>query len=255
MLIKKLKASVIISVVAFFVIFFIFCGFAIDFSLVLTTRAQLQNAVEVSALNSLDRRTDAAIRNRANEIFNCSRVGSLSHARIANIQIKADPNRAVQISATVPVRPYFLSVLGINEIELQAQASARAVYTTPSVDGSFDLANHIQYELDTPFLAREKEIFVRRGGSNASRDFRVFAGLSSGGNNPNNIRWIEITCSRDNNWYGINDSCTGVRNIGAAKFIRLSLDTTSPPNYYWDEFVIDNISVLTSVRLIRNSSF
>jgi len=253
--VRKLKSSVIISVVAFFIIFFIFCGFAIDFSLVLTSRAQLQNAVEVSALNALDKRSDVKIRGRVNEVFNYSKVGIIRNARIINIETRLDPNRAVKVTAIMPVRPYFLSALGINQIELQAQAAARATYITPNVDSSFDLANHIQYKLDFPFIAREKEIFIQRGEPNADRDFRVFAGLSDEDNNLSALRWVEITCSKENNWYGIDDTCIDAGRLGAAKYIRLSLDTTSPPNYYWDDFNIGDIKVLTSVKLIRSVDF
>lgn len=255
MFVRKLKSSITISVVAFFIIFFIFCGFAIDFALVLTSRAQLQNAVEVSALNALDKCIESEIRVRASEIFNYSKVGMIRNARITNIAIKTDPNRAIQVSATTPLRPYFLSALGINQIELQARATARAIYTTPSVDSSFNLPNHIQYKLNLPFLSREKEIFVQRGEPNSSRDFRVFVGLSDEDDKSSGIRWVEITCSKKDNWYGIDDNCAGARPLGAAKYVRLSLDTTSPPNYYWDDFNIADIKVLTSVKLIRNADF
>ena len=255
MFLKKSKSSVIISVAAFFIIFFIFCGFAIDFSLVLVSRAQLQNAVETTALNSLDENKEEKIKKRAQTIFNYSKTGNIRYAQITSIETKPDPNRAILITATAPIRPYFLSALGINIIELQARASAMANYTTPQIDTSFDVPNHIQYKLTRPFLARNKEIFVVRGGENKERNFRVFAGLSNKEDDESNLRWIEITCSEENHWYGINDNCSGTENLGAAKYIRLSLDTTSPPNYYWDEFEIAKISVLTSIKLIKSSDF
>ena len=98
-------------------------------------------------------------------------------------------------------------------------------------------------------------VFIQRGKPNEDKEFRVFAGLSDEGNSEEGIRWVEITCSKKDNWYGIDDTCIDTDRLGAAKYIRLSLDTTSPPNYYWDDFNIDDIKVLTSVKLIRNSAF
>ena len=264
MSIKKIKASVVISVAAFFAIFFVFSGFAIDFTFMLIARSQLQTAVETAALAALDEHTSAKIEEKARRIFNYSRVGKLEHSRITNLDVKTNP-RAIMISANAPVGTYFLSVLGISRIDVQARAAARVETQRPSAFVSAKMPlppNHRQYKLDRPFLARSREIFIRR--LSPDLPYRVFVAL--GNNDAENIRWVEITCSASsgstNNtgvWYSINHSCTGVGELGAAQYVRLSPTTQSPPNYYWDwdknGFSIEDFSVITSVRLIRRSEF
>lgn len=257
---KKLKSSVIVSVAAFFAIFFIFCGFAIDFTLMLVSRLQLQNAVETAALSSLDESEEESIRNKAQRIFDYSCVGGLKNAKIDSISVKSS-SRAVLIKAVAPVQPFFLSALGIHVIEVQARAAARGVFEAPSADGTGTVPpNHKQYKTDKPFLSRKSVLYVERGGVNSNRDIRVFVGLSDVDDQYANLRWVEVTCSAhekngNSAWYNIDDNCIVAQPLGAARYIRLALNNTSPPNYYWDEFNIDEISVLTSVRLIRSSAF
>ena len=259
MSLKKLKSNVVISVAAFFALFFIFCGFAIDFTLVLVSRLQLQNAVETAVLSALDESDKNGIRKKAQRVFNYSCVGGLKNAKIKSINIKTT-SRAIMIQASAPVQPFFLSALGIHIIEVQAKAAAKGIYETPTTNSTGGVPpNHKQYKTSKPFLSRKSAFYVKRGGTNAGRNFRVFVGLSNEENKASALRWVEVTCSAHNKdggaWYNVDDNCTGLNNLGAAKYIRLSLSTTSPPNYYWDEFEITKISVLTSVKLIKSSEF
>lgn len=256
---KKLKSSVVVSISAFFVIFFIFCGFAIDFTLMLVARGQLQNAVEVAALGALDEYEEAKISARAQKLFGYSKVGALKNSKIGKISVETNP-RAIMISASAPVQPYFLSALGIHIIEVQARSAAKVVKQTPSRYSSSALPvppNHIQYKLDKPFLSRGRELFIK--GISPDKPYRVFVAL--GDSDEEDVRWVEVTCSaNDKNggtWYSIDDDCNGVGNLGAAQYVRLSLKPQSPPNYYWDweDFKVDEISVITSVKLVKSSDF
>ena len=260
MSIKKLKSNVVVSVAAFFALFFIFCGFAVDFTLVLVSRLQLQNAVEVAALSSLDESDENKIKNRAQKIFEYSCVNGLKNAKIRSITVKPS-SRAILIEAKAPVQPFFLSALGIHIIEVQARAAAKGVFDTPASDTTGGVPpNHKQYKASHAFLSRKSVLYVKRGGIYAGRTFRVFVGLSDNEDSASNLRWVEVTCSAHNKktndaWYNIDDNCTKTPPLGAAKFIRLALNNESPPNYYWDNFQIDKISVLTSVKLIRAIDF
>ena len=261
---KKLKSSVVISIAAFFAIFFIFSGFAIDFTFVLVARSQLQTAVETAALSSLDEYEETEIAKRARKIFNYSKVGGIKYAEITSLQVKTNP-RAVMVTATAPVKTYFLSALGISRVDVQARAAATVESKSPEPFASARMpvpSNHKQYKLDKPFLARGREIFIK--GMSPELAYRVFVALGS--ENPEDVRWVEVTCSASpgstNNtgiWYSLDDTCNGSGALGAAQYIRLSLQTQSPPNFYWDwdktGFSIEDFSVITSVKLIRASMF
>ncbi len=256
---KKLNSSVVVSIAAFFVIFFIFCGFAIDFTLVLVARGQLQNAVEVAALGALDEYEESKIRARAQKLFGYSKVGSIKNSKIGTISVKTNP-RAIMISASAPVQPYFLSALGLHIIEIQARSAAKVVKQTPIVYSSGQMPippNHIQYKSDKPFLSRGREIFIK--GISPDKPYRVFVAL--GDSDKEDVRWVEITCSAQDKdggtWYSIDDNCNGIGNLGAAQYVRLSLKPQSPPNYYWDwkDFKVDEISVITSAKLVKSSDF
>ncbi len=255
---KKLNASVVVSVTAFFIIFFIFCGFAIDFTLVLVSRSQLQNAVETAALASLDEYEVSKIEQRARNVFAYSKVGQIKHSKV-NVTAKKSP-RSVKVNASSPVPVFFLSALGIYQIEVQANAVAKEVRSSllPFVSAKLPLPpNHVQYKHDIPFLSRGREVFVK--GVSPDKPYRVFAAL--GDSDKESVRWVEITCSAQNDdggtWYSIDNDCNGIGKLGAAQYVRLSLNNQSPPNYYWDwkDFSVSEISVISSVKLVKSSEF
>ena len=65
-------------------------------------------------------------------------------------------------------------------IDVQAQAAAKGVYETPKNDSTGGVPpNHKQYKVSQSFLARESAFYVKRGGRNSNRNFRVFVGLSN----------------------------------------------------------------------------
>lgn len=139
MLKKKKTASAIVYMVVFLVMFLAFSAFAVDGTIVWTNRVKLQNATEATALaaaaefDSHSLATVAAIESHAKKIFKFLKVDSLSTMRVSDdnnptnddISVVIDTsNRKVCVASTMISQPFFLAFLGVNGVELKANACA-----------------------------------------------------------------------------------------------------------------------------------
>ena len=245
---KKLKASVLVSVIALFAVFFIFCGFAIDFSMIVATRSQLQNAVETAALSAVSEIPSGNAENTAREIFSYSRVNLIRQARITNIELKASQN-AMLVEASTPAQIYFLSALGINFIEIQARAAAQIQESNVAPDKDFAIANQLQFTApNIIFNKTGNEIRITR--TSETSEYLTYVGLND---SINETKWVEITCASNDataevQEFDINAECVRNNNgdISAAKFIRVINNNSLTPLEV--ELSLINISKLIRVR-------
>lgn len=122
------NGSSLIFVVFFLIMFLAFAAFAIDGTIVLTNRAELQNATEMTALAAAsvfgsdpDPSIDADnVRAAATNTFNLLNRFNLKNTDI-NVVVDAS---TVTVNTTMISQPFFLAFMGINGIKLEAKASA-----------------------------------------------------------------------------------------------------------------------------------
>lgn len=247
---NKKNASILVSIIAFFTIFFIFCGFAIDFSMTISARLQLQNAVETAALNAVKNINSGTAEITARNIFSYSKANLIKTSRISNITIK-NPQKAILVEATAQAQPYFLSALGINNIQIQAQSAAQLIPQILQPDTDFNIINHLQYTYPTLIFSNPgNEIKITRG--DTTGEYSVYIGLN---NKLDQTRWIEITCSSDDKTakeqeFDFNKVCEQNNgDISAAKFIRIVNKNSSTP------LEVDELMLLNIAKLISRSSF
>lgn len=119
----KKRASTIVFVIFFFILFLAFAAFAVDGTITLTNRAELQYATESAALagaSGLNSTTD--IQTAVTNTFNYLNKNYLKHAKITvNVNLA---RKRVFVHTTMVSQPFFLSVLGISGINLSANAYA-----------------------------------------------------------------------------------------------------------------------------------
>lgn len=139
------NGSSLIFVVFFLVVFLAFAAFAVDGTIVLTNRAELQSATEMTALaaaaefnNPLTATSDVHsptckniedhIRATAKDTFKLLNQGSLKNVDVDNINffsVNVPPaSNKVTVSTTMISQPFFLAFLGVSGIKLDAKASA-----------------------------------------------------------------------------------------------------------------------------------
>ena len=237
---NKVNGSVLVTIIAFFVIFFIFCGFAIDFALVLVSRAQLQNAVETAALGALNEYDTSKIISKSYSVFNYSKTGLIQTAKISHVRARTDDERAVWIQASVPARPFFLSALGIYQIEVEAQAVAKAEYEI--LGFTKPVPNHWEFKTSKPFLERGREIKISK--VDGISNYKVYASLPT---TSGEKTWHEVSLKEG--WYSIEKG-----SLGAAQYITIILDPDA--HFYWDNKTSKpEIKVLTAVKLVKSSEF
>lgn len=134
MLNKKRNASATIYLISFLVIFLAFAAFAVDGTIVWTNRIKLQNATESTALaaasefSNYSSITAATIESDARNIFAFLKHDSLEtvHENInSNFAVTANPaSRTVCVTTNMVSQPFFLAFLGVNGINLSANACA-----------------------------------------------------------------------------------------------------------------------------------
>lgn len=127
---KKRNASAVVYLIFMFTTLLGFCAFAIDATIIFTTRAKLQSATEMtafaaaSAFNSSTMVIPSDIESAANNTFNLLKVSDLKHAKIVTpIDVKLN-SKKVLIKTQVNAQTYFLAFLGVPYVELNAQALA-----------------------------------------------------------------------------------------------------------------------------------
>lgn len=124
------NGSSLIFVVFFLVMFLAFAAFAVDGTIVLTNRAELQNATEIAALaaaSGFDTDPDSAkeaenVRTAATNTFKLLSQFSLKHADITAVPDTS--SNKVTVNTTMISQPFFLAFLGISGIRLDAKAIA-----------------------------------------------------------------------------------------------------------------------------------
>ncbi len=251
---SRKNASALVSVIAFFTIFFVFAAFAIDFSLVLAARAKLQNAIETTALTSVGHISEDNVETEARKVFSFFKVNQIQYAQITEITAKKSA-KAILIKATSPAPTYFLSALGINTVEIQAQASAQIIPIELIPDSTFTVENQLQFK--APFIITPKEgaeIKVVEGADTA--EYKLFIGLND---KTDNTRWVDITCtSNDVNskeqYFDFDIECAEnyKDGISAAEYIRIVNNNASITP---DLFKIEEVSLINTAKLIKRSSF
>lgn len=183
------KGNVLISISAFFIIFFVFCAFAIDFSLMLSARSRLQNAVETSALSAAADSSPPAMSLTADKIFSYYKTGQIKHAKItAKVPIVPPPPnpRSFFVSAQAPIPTTFLAVLGISVIEIQAKAKAQILEISlepESVKTGVLLSSILVDKQGDEIYVEEAEL---------AHGYYVFVGLNDG---ENPAKWVNISCT------------------------------------------------------------
>lgn len=252
---KKYKASALVSVIAFFTIFFVFCGFAIDFSMIITARSQLQNAVETTVLGAAPYISSDNAEKTAYNLFSYTKTNFIKNANITNIEIKK-PANAILIEANALAQTYFLSALGIRTIEIQAQAAAEIKPIVLNPDMDLNIENHIQYISPVLIFSKEgSEIKINR--SDNTSEYMVYVGLND---KINETKWVDITCSTNDinakeQFFDFDATCIKDKyngGITAAQQIRIINNDSSTPS---DLFAIDELALNNTASLIKSSKF
>lgn len=121
---NKKRASSTVFVIIFFVLFLAFTTFAVDGTIIFTTRAKLQNATEQSALAGASEfvNSPGAVSSTAQNTFNILKADGLSNAT-ATVSVDGS-SKKVLVSTTMPAQPFFLALLGVAKIDLKAKACA-----------------------------------------------------------------------------------------------------------------------------------
>jgi len=125
---KKRNANAVVYLIFFLTLFLAFCAFAIDATIVFTTRAKLQGATEEAALvaasdfNSSTTVTESDIEAMALGTFNLLKVADLKPATIT-VDVKLGGKKVLVTTQTLSPT-FFLSFLGVSSIKLQAEALA-----------------------------------------------------------------------------------------------------------------------------------
>lgn len=128
---EKRSASTVVYLIFFFVVFLAFCAFAIDATIVLATRAKLQNATEASALAAASKfsyttvSTAGDITAAANSAFNMWKYRNLQSAKITSSEVNVVTKQVrIETKMTAPV--FFLTLLGVSGVDLSAKACAQS---------------------------------------------------------------------------------------------------------------------------------
>lgn len=143
----KKNASSTLYFIFFFIIFLAFCAFAVDGAIVLTNRAKLQNATEMTALaaasefnydkSATNFDIEQKVSNTAKDIFNnVLKQDSLQYAVIDEPVVDFTGHRTVIITTHMVSQPFFLRFLGVSGINLEAHAKALSEQITARYSAS-----------------------------------------------------------------------------------------------------------------------
>lgn len=131
---KKRNASATLYLVIFITMILAFCAFAVDGTIIFTTRSKLQNATEATALaaasefnyaeNATEADLEVAVIDNAKNTFNALKFGPLKFAKI-NVDVNAS-KKEVKITTTCPSPTFFLGLLGVSVVNLNAESAAQS---------------------------------------------------------------------------------------------------------------------------------
>lgn len=248
------KGSVLVSVIAFFIVFFVFCGFAIDFSAIITTRLQLQNVTENAVFAAVDSETVEDAENIVKSFLSYYQVSKNQTAKLEEISFKEE-QKAVYIKTKAYAQTFFLSALGINTVELQAQSAAQIKKIPLSVDATFSIENQFQYIAPT-LIFDKNGAEIELLSENGPEDYSIFVGLN---NKEKETKWVEITCANQNtegnvHLFDINNQCVIENNnggISVAKIIRIINKNSSTPLSI-EEVNLTNVAKLVPLSIFNN---
>lgn len=246
-------ANILISIVAFFTVFFCFCGFAIDFSMLVAARAQLQTAAETVALAAVADIKQGSEQTTAAKVLKYTKINGIKYAQIDEFVTKPEKN-ALYVKLSAPAQTYFLSALGITNIKLQAQSAAIIEPYLLEADKDFSLENHLQFT--SPVLIMSKpgdELEITS--SNDTLQYLVFVGLKD---RNNETKWVDITCSSNDfnaktQYFDLDADCIKERidgAVSAAGYIRIVNNTTVP-----SVLEIETLNLTNIAKLIQYSKF
>lgn len=134
---KRKEASSLVYLISFFVVFFAFAAFAVDATIVYTARAKLQSATEIAALSGASgltpnsRGTGAtvgSVQTLALEAFGVFKPDGLESAT-ATVDVNL-AGKKVRVTSVNLCQPYFLALLGVSGIRINAVAVAASEMLT-----------------------------------------------------------------------------------------------------------------------------
>lgn len=128
---KRQGVSVIVVVLSIFTLLG-FAGLAIDLSVILNVRVELQKATEAAALagaSVYEAESDQAnTTNVAYNTFGSFQTNLLKNATITKLEFHAPsgstPVNALRVSSSINTRTYFFALLGVEYVNLQARSAA-----------------------------------------------------------------------------------------------------------------------------------
>lgn len=129
-MIKKRRASTVVFFVIFFTSFLAFSALAVDGTIIYMIRGKLQNATEATALaaasefNSSASVTATDIELAAKNTFKLLKTDNLQYASI-NVEVSLN-NKEVRVTTTMPAQTYFLRILGVASVQLNAKSCAKS---------------------------------------------------------------------------------------------------------------------------------
>ena len=182
---SKKNANLVISFVVFSVIFLSLCAFAVDMTVFLTARGQIQHATENAALAAAssfnETSTEQDVENVASSVISMFKTKGkvLQNLYIAQIDVKKNA-RALKIQTEAPVPTYFLGVVGLGYVYVRAQSSARA--------------SKVWLDENSPRVVNEYGIVISEGP--VMQDTKIVKPLSS---EPQKIDYTVILKEPDNN--------------------------------------------------------
>jgi len=122
------KANLIVAFMVFAVVFLSLCAFAVDMTVFLTARGELQHASETTALMTASQLTsdsdNVAYARKVVSLFKL-KGGLLQNLVLTSVSAKPE-QKAVKIKIEAKVPTYFLGVLGLGYVTVQAQSSAQS---------------------------------------------------------------------------------------------------------------------------------
>lgn len=132
---KKKKANTLVFTIFFFILFLSFCAMAIDGAIILTQRVKLQNATESAALagaSELNSDPNPAVSQAsavtaAKNTFTLLKYGGLENVDVndpVDFNVSFSSARRLDLHVKMIAQPLFLAFLGVNGINLEANAHA-----------------------------------------------------------------------------------------------------------------------------------
>ena len=287
---KKLRASITLSIIIFTITFMMFCICAIDAGYIVNARYKTQKVTETIALymasilntNPEEERNEAAldkVKERFENLY--SDIGGYYGFKISEIEIKNEAaHPKVKITTETYIPTIFLRFTGIGIVRIMQTSYA----------ASFENPMPLVTETENSYTFKTKDIITDKRGDDIKVDYNnnyfIFAGLEDF---DGNVHWADISSMTESEKtkYKITDgnetydthavTQKGVsyfdfsrdteKSIGLAKYIKICPAPESDPSLETEEGEITAsaasldstekpvVTILNSVKLIRKSEF